>query len=190
VDLDGGELYLGELNPRLSGISSMTNVSASAYADMPLFLFHLLEYMDVDYEIDVDDINRRWSIHHDTDVWSQLVLKEPNDRVELLTATPKTGIWRLGDGGIRFRRWGNDWHSLQDETEGFYLRVLAKGDYRYKGADLGILISRGRMQTDENELTDRCREWIEGIHSQFAGTPVADDAEPPPRHDALAFKFA
>jgi biotin carboxylase len=190
VDLDGGELYLGELNPRLSGISSMTNVSASAYADMPLFLFHLLEYMDVDYEIDVDDINRRWSIHHDTDVWSQLVLKEPNDRVELLTATPKTGIWRLGDGGIRFRRWGNDWHSLQDETEGFYLRVLAKGDYRYKGADLGILVSRGRMQTDENKLTERCREWIEGIHSQFAGTPVAEDAEPPPRHDALAFKFA
>ena len=28
VDLDSGELYLGELNPRLSGISSMTNVSA------------------------------------------------------------------------------------------------------------------------------------------------------------------
>ena len=50
VDLDHGELYLGELNPRLSGISSMTNVSAGAYADMPLFLFHLLEYMDVDYE--------------------------------------------------------------------------------------------------------------------------------------------
>jgi biotin carboxylase len=43
VDADSGELYLGELNPRLSGISSMTNVTAGAYADMPLFLFHLLE---------------------------------------------------------------------------------------------------------------------------------------------------
>ena len=77
----------------------MTNVSASAYADMPLFLFHLLEYMDVDYEIDVDDINRRWSEHDATDVWSQLVLKEPDDGVELLTATPATGIWRLEGGG-------------------------------------------------------------------------------------------
>jgi biotin carboxylase len=191
VDLDGGELYLGELNPRLSGISSMTNVSASAYADMPLFLFHLLEYMDVDYEVDVDDINRRWSSHDATDVWSQLVLKEPDDAVELLTGTPKTGIWRLGDGaGIRFSRWGNDWHSLQDDTEGFYLRVLAPGDYRYKGADLGILVSRGRMQTEENELTERCRDWIAGIRSQFEGTPVGEDADPPPKHDALAFKFA
>jgi biotin carboxylase len=190
VDLDTGELYLGELNPRLSGISSMTNVSASAYADMPLFLFHLLEYMDVEYEIDVDDINRRWSSHDPTDVWSQLVLKEPNDLVELLTGTPKTGIWRLDDdANISFSRWGNDWHSLQDETEGFYLRVLGPGDYRYKGADLGILVTRGRLQTEENELTDRCRHWIEGIRSNFAGTPVEDKSDPPPKHDALAFKF-
>ena len=28
----------------------MTNVTAGAYADLPLFLFHLLEYMDVDYD--------------------------------------------------------------------------------------------------------------------------------------------
>ena len=49
VDLDTDEVYLGELNPRISGVSSMTNVTAGAYADIPLFLFHLLEYMDVDY---------------------------------------------------------------------------------------------------------------------------------------------
>ena len=191
VDTDSDELYLGELNPRLSGISSMTNVSAGAYADVPLFLFHLLEYMDVDYEIDVDDINRRWSSHDATDVWSQLVLKEPDDRVELLTGTPRTGIWRReGETGIRFSRWGNDWHSLQDETEGFYLRVLGPGDYRYKGADLGILVTRGRLQTEDNELTERCRGWIAGIRSQFAGTLVGDNADPPPKHDALAFKFS
>ena len=49
VDVDTGELYLGELNPRISGVSPITNVTAAAYADMPLFLFHLLEYLDVDY---------------------------------------------------------------------------------------------------------------------------------------------
>jgi biotin carboxylase len=189
VDADAGELYLGEINPRLSGISSMTNVSASAYADMPLFLFHLLEYMDVEYDIDIDDINRRWSSHDAADRWSQLVLKEPEDRVELLTATPTTGVWRLeGVSDIAFSRWGNDWHSLQDDGEGFYLRVLAPGDYLYKGADLGILVTRGRLQTEENELTRRCRHWINGIHAQFAGTPVEEGAGQPPRHDALAFK--
>ena len=191
VDADSGELYLGELNPRVSGISSMTNVSAGAYADMPLFLFHLLEYMDVDYEIDVDDVNQRWAEQQASDAWSQLVLKQPKEEVDLLTAAPKTGIWRLdGAQGLRFSRWGNDWHSLHDDTEGFYLRVLAPGDYRYKGADLGILVARSRMQTDDNELTELGRRWIEGVHSQFAGVPVEADADPPPRHDALAFKLS
>ena len=43
-----------------SGLSPITHVTLGAYADMPLFLFHLLEYLDVDYEIDVDEINTRW----------------------------------------------------------------------------------------------------------------------------------
>ena len=193
VDADAGELYLGEINPRLSGISSMTNVSASAYADMPLFLFHLLEYLDVEYDVDIDDINRRWSGHAASDHWSQLVLKEPEDSVELLTAAPRTGIWRLTDRDlprVAFSRWGNDWHSLHDESEGFYLRVLAAGDYRYKGADLGILVTRARLQTEDNELTPRCLEWIAAIRSEFAGTAIEAKAAPAAAHDALAFKFA
>src|SRR5919201_3518973 len=96
ADVDTGELYLGEINPRISGVTSMTNVTAGAYADLPLFLFHLLEYMDVDYELDVDDINRRWAEDSSVDVWSQIILKDTGDEVEQLTAVPKTGVWRLG----------------------------------------------------------------------------------------------
>ena len=50
--------------------------------------------LDVDYEIDVDEINARWSRLGADDVWSQLIVKETADRVELLTATPQTGIYR------------------------------------------------------------------------------------------------
>ena len=77
----------------------MTNVTAGAYADMPLFLFHLLEYMDVPYEIDVADINRRWALSAGDDVWSQIIIKETHPEVELLTAAPKTGVWKLDDRG-------------------------------------------------------------------------------------------
>jgi hypothetical protein len=189
ADVDSGELYLGEINPRISGVTSMTNVTAGAYADVPLFLFHLLEFMDVDYQIDVDDINRRWAEASSVDVWSQIILKDTGDDVERLTAAPKTGIWRFGDGGIRFSRWGNDWHSLQDESEAFWLRVLGPGDYRYPGADLGVLVARSRMQTEEGELTERAHRWIEGIHGQFAGEALEPRHEPVPT-GALAFKTA
>ena len=91
VDTDTDEVYLGELNPRISGASSITNVTAGAYADMPLFLFHMLEYMDVDYDLDVDEINRRWEDLASVDLWSQMVIKETSPIVEQLTATPRTG---------------------------------------------------------------------------------------------------
>ena len=191
ADADTDELYLGEINPRVSGASSMTNVTAGAYADLPLFAFHLLEYLDVDYDIDVDEINQRWSQAETIDVWSQLIIKEPGAGVELLTAAPRTGIWRMeADGSIRFGRWGNDWHSIIDETEAFFLRVLPPGDYRYKGADLGVLVSRQRMQTDELTLTPECRRWIAGIRAKYAGIPVEPAEAPKPKREPFAFKFA
>ena len=83
---------------------------------------------------------------------------------------------------------GNDWHSICDEGEAFYLQVLGAGEYRYPGADLGLLVARSRMQTDGNELTPRAREWIDAIRSQFHGVPLEPSAAAERPHDALAFK--
>jgi hypothetical protein len=190
VDLNSGELWLGELNPRISGISSMTNVTAGAYADMPLFLFHLLEYLDVDYQVDIAEINQRWSREASVDVWSQVLVKQTQDRVDLLTAAPHTGIYSMdAAGAVSFRRWGNDWHGILDESEAFYLRIMAPGDFRYGGGDLGALVTRGRLQTDDNRLADRCRLWVDGLRGMFAGTALEDDQSPPVA-GPLAFKMA
>jgi biotin carboxylase len=189
VDTTTGELYLGELNPRISGISSMTNVTAGAYADMPLFLFHLLEYLDLDYDIDVDEINARWSREAAVDVWSQIIIKETSPAVDLLTRTPRTGIYTLApDGSADFRRQASDWHGIVRESEAFYLRILAPGDFRYKGADLGALVTRGRLQTDDNRLERRCTDWISGLRAQFSGTPVVPLQSPAPVRES--FKMA
>ena len=162
VDLDTGAVYLGELNPRISGVSSMTNVTAGAYADVPLFLFHLLEFMDVDYTVDVEEINERWRELAAVDVWAQLIMKEPGDDVERILAAPRTGSWRLSDDGtLTFEQVSNDWHEITTEDEAFFMRVYGPGDYRFHGADLGILVTKGRMQTTEG-LTERCRRYIDG----------------------------
>lgn len=173
VDLDADEVYLGELNPRISGASSMTNVTAGAYADIPLFLFHLLEYLDVDYDLDVEEVNERWRELAAVDVWSQLIMKEPSGPVEQIVAAPSTGQWSLtDDGAIEFRRPALDWHGLQDDTEFFFLRVYGPGDYRFQGADLGVLVTKGRLQTDDpKQLTARCRRFIDGIRSLYVSHP-------------------
>jgi hypothetical protein len=93
-------------------------------------------------------------------------------------------------GAIDFARWGHDWHSLHDESEAFYLRVLAPGDYRYPGADLGVLVARSRMQTEENELTPRAHQWIDAIHGQFSGVRQYVAPDQPAPAGAMAFKTA
>jgi biotin carboxylase len=177
VDLDTDEVYLGELNPRISGVSSMTNVTAGAYADVPLFLFHLLEFMGVDYTVDVEEINDRWRELAAVDVWAQLIMKEPIDSVERILTAPGTGTWHLADdGALTFAQTTNDWHDITHEDEAFFLRVYAPGDYRFKGADLGILVTKGRMQTADG-LTDRSRRWIDGIRAQYVSERLPDPPE-------------
>ena len=136
---------------------------------MPLFLFHLLEFTDVDWELDLKEIQSRWD---DFDQWSQLVLKQTTDEVELITEAPSSGLWRMDDdGSVRFVRQEIDWHAVSRDNEAFYLRVYGAGEYRYPGADVGVVVTRGRMQTDDRELLDRGRLWAEGLVKVFRGVP-------------------
>jgi biotin carboxylase len=169
VDLDTGELYLGEMNPRLSGITSITDVTAGAYADMPLFLFHLLEYMDVDYRINVDEINKHTAAES-SEIWSQAIIKQTDDAPGRVTAAPKTGIWSMDNfGESSFLRDATDWNDLESEDEVFYLAIAGPRSYRYQGADMGIFVSRCRLQTDDGtQLTEICKRWTKNFRAQFA----------------------
>lgn len=179
LDVDTGEVYLGELNPRVSGASSMTNVTVGAYADIPLFLFHLLEYLDVDYVFDADEINKRWEELASVDKWSQLILKTSDERIRLITEAPKTGIYHINkDGSLEYQRNTLDWHYLATRDEAFFLRVGGEGSYLYKGADLGILVTKSRMQTDDNELTQRCHDFITGLHELYTAEELVAGPKP------------
>ena len=189
LDADTGELWLGELNPRVTGASSITNVTAVAYGDMPLFLFHLLEFMDVDFEFDVDELNERWAQAHNLDEWTQFILKQTEDVTELITTAPPSGIWQMDRDEIGFARRDTDWHTVSDESEAFYLRIAGPGQYRYPGADLGIMVTRGRFMDQEHQLLDRARDWITGIKGQFASVPPDADQPPIVKPEPFGFKM-
>ena len=176
VDITDDEVYLGELNPRISGASAITNVTAGAYADVPLFLFHLLEYLDVEVDIDVAEINERWQRLAGDDEWSQMIVKETDDVVEHIDRAAATGQYTLGaDGALTFRRAALDWHQLQNEGEAFFLRIYGTGDYRWKGADLGVIVTKGRLQKVVDGtyvLTERAKSLIHALRADYAGTPV------------------
>ena len=168
-----GDIWLGELNPRITGCSSMTNHAAFAHADAPLFLFHLLEFSGKPFDIDVEELNARWADPDMIDSWSQMVIKHTDDSVDIVTQAPETGIYRmLDDGRVVFDRFDYHRRAVESEREAFFLRILKPGDYRYEGADLGILVTRGRSMTKKFELDARAKKWIDGIKAGFSARPL------------------
>ena len=168
VDPDADEVYLGELNPRISGASSITNVTAGAYSDMPLFLFHLLEYMGVDYELDVDEINERWEDLASVDLWSQMIIKEtaPTRRAASPRRRGPASGTSTTPATLRFRRAALDWHQLQNENECFFLRIYGAGRLPLEGR-------RSRRAGDQGPVADRrttADRALPSAHRGDAGT--------------------
>ena len=109
--------------------------------------------------------------------------------MELITEAPASGIWRMDDdGAISYARRDTDWHTVADEWEAFYLRIAGAGQYRYPGADLGILVTRGRFLDDEHELIDRRgRGSTASRPSSRACRPSAE--APPSQPEPFGFKM-
>ena len=148
---------------------------------MPLFLFHLLEFSGVEFELDVAALNARWADPRFVDSWSEIVLKSGTDEVDLVTAAPDSGLWRLDAAGTAsYQRFDYHRSAVESEGDGLFLRITGPGDYRYKGADLGILITRGRAMTDEFELNERARAWIAGLSGAYRARALASPPPSPP----------
>jgi hypothetical protein len=189
IDVDTNEIYLGELNPRITGASSITNHAVFALADMPLFLFHILQWMDKPHKLNIKEINKRWSQDLNIDSWGQMVIKHTDDTIELVESAPRSGIWKMDkDASIKYNRMDTHRRSVETEYEAFFLRIMDKDDYLYEGADLGILVMRGRLMTDDFQLNDRAKQWIEAIRKEYKST-LHTGEELPPAVEIGGFKF-
>lgn len=168
IDKDSGEIYLGELNPRISGVSSLTNHAKFAMTDVPLFLFHMLEWMDVPYEINIQELSDRWTKAENIDSWSQLVIKHTRNTLELVTQAPASGIWEMRKNQkIKFKKMDVHRQSVVGDNEAFYMQITQKDNYFYEGADLGILVLRGRLMSDDFQLSERGKRWIKALRDHY-----------------------
>lgn len=176
IEISSGEVFLGELNPRISGATPLTNHAAFANSDVPLFLFHLLEFSDIDFELNIDEINQKWSNPANIDTWSSLIIKHIPNTIETVKSAPPTGIWCMNnDGSIKYSHFDCSCRNLKVQQEAFVQTVAGVGNYRYHGGDLVRLILRDRVMTDDFQggdgttaLRDRTQAWIKGILAYYS----------------------
>ena len=150
-------------------------------------MFHLLEYMGVNYEIDIDAIQQRWM---DFDTWSTVIFKHTTDDIRILNQVPRSGIYRMSEGeNAEIIRRTADWSNASSMEEAFFLRILGPGEYLYKGADMGVLLVRGKMQTPSDKLTRRAKGWVKELRGQFSSKSIESNEHPTLTDNQMLYKI-
>jgi hypothetical protein len=173
IDQDNGEVYLGELNPRVCGASPMTNHAALCLcrrAAVPLPPARVLGRAVRPQRARNQRALGAAALHR--------FVVAGGDEVHRQSRRP-------GHARARHRHLPHERRrqrqlpalrlqpqAIDSEREAFFLRITGPGDYRYEGADLGILITRGRSMDDNFKLNLRARDWIRGIKHYYAGKPI------------------
>src|SRR5262249_13236512 len=105
LDQDSGTLYLGELNPRLTGATPLTSQAALERGLPPLVLYHLAEWLRIDVPVDVQEFNAAWLGPRASAGWGQMILCHRGPAPAVVAVAPRSGIWRLAeDGSVSFVR--------------------------------------------------------------------------------------
>ena len=170
LDQDTGTLYLGEMNPRITGASPMTNQAALDARRPPPLLFHLLVWMGIDFSFDVDEFNEHWLHSSAVAPWSQLIIEHTREAAETVTVAPPSGVWRmLPNGQLEFVRPAFHPGAPAGDDEVLFMRTVDRGYVVGRGSSIGRLTARGRLMDDNYRLTERAQAWIRGFRGLFSG---------------------
>ena len=169
IDLDTGEVYLGELNARITGISAMTNLSDFSVGQIPLFLFHLLEYEpDIELVLDVDAFNQAVLANGASGVAAQVILKYTDEPLTIITEAPVSGVYSLtADQGLVLKHVGYTRRDALAEDEAYLLRIMATGEYAYQGGDLAILFVIQVIRDAQGQLNTDGERWVSALKQSF-----------------------
>jgi hypothetical protein len=166
IDRDTGALYLGELNPRISGATPLTSLACAASGRLPLVLFHLLEYSDADL-----DLTRLIGAQPQQSLdapWSSLIVKYRAQRSGRISRGPRGGIWKRNErGGVSFDRRSSRCLALTGADEALVQRMARPGLRVCAGDDLARIIVRDQVLDANDGLNDRARAWAQGVQDQI-----------------------
>jgi hypothetical protein len=176
IDLDTNELYLGELNPRITGISAMTNLSPFTQKTMPLFLFHLLEFTNENIEIAPSDYNNLALTKGAAGTTSQLIFKYTEPGLKIIEKAPVSGVYTLDkNNSLILKKASDNRLDASGKDEVYLLRIMNNGEYAYQGGDIAILFLNIRLKQISNTFTNQALHWIKALRNSFKMRPLTDE---------------
>lgn len=173
LDMDSGDVFFGEMNPRFSGCGMVTNAVTAEVWGVPLYALHLLEFLDHDVNLRPDLWNSSWEASGVGSEWSNIIVRHLDARAAIDTTVPRTGTYKVNaDSSLSFESPGSHWFDLPDADRVFYLAFHSPGTIRVRGDTIGLLLRRRRAQDANASFTDESRTLIRAVHSMYAPRPL------------------
>ncbi len=102
-----------EINPRLTGVFPMLSLLHLQRGIIPLEAFHMLEFLDVPYRVDVEGLNAQYAGPFKGS--HVLLLRGMGGKVS--EKAPQAGLYEYGPGGCTFVREGTDYEEVGTERQ-------------------------------------------------------------------------
>ncbi len=166
LDQEQQKLYVTECNPRLLGSFPVVTMAQISNNEPPILAFHLLEYLNVDYELDVARIN---FLMRQPKIGAQMFPHNLTGRWARNNAQIGPGIYKIHDNKLKYVRPGYALKHLQSEDE-FLLTdgVLDKKAHYSPNRRLSRIITLNSLLSENKKsLTPWAKEIALATHDAF-----------------------
>jgi len=155
-NLDTEMIVFGEINPRISGVATITNLAMSQHGFAPLIAYHILSQMGSEDKVDVSTLNSELAEEQSNMLWSQIILKNQHQKAKVLQVPERSIDKKTG--------------TIQRKT--YFITETKPGQNVQHGAELGnILSDRYLYNEDSQQLNLTALELLSNFQSRFSLEP-------------------
>jgi len=180
-----------ECNSRYTGAFPMYTMMQINNQEMPLDVWHLLEWLGMDYEMDISEVNK---LGRGERQGAQLLLHNLERKTVTATKTVKAGVWgirpinpikdfnsfedihpqRIGrNWEVKWKREGFSLMDLKDEDEFVLCDWVAGEESVLKPAErLGRLVFKRQVVDKKGRLLPEIRAVVKAVYDSFELMPV------------------
>ena len=165
------KLYVIECNPRMLGSYPTLNMAQMLNNEPPILAFHILELLGVDYQIDVEEINK---LMHQNKKGAQMILHNLSGHWARNRHELKAGIYILKNNKLEYLREGYDLKHLKNEEE-FLLAdgvPFKKSHFSPNRRLCRILTLNKVLDEDCKNLSPWAKQVAEIVYKGFGIKPV------------------
>lgn len=171
MDKKSKKLYITEANPRLLGSFPTLSMVQIKNNEPPIIAFHILEYLNIDYKMDINSIN---NLIRQKKQGAQMISHNLNNKWSRIRKTVKPGIYQLDKNGkIKFLRPG---YKLQHLTKKYEFLVtegiLIKKSHLSPNRRLCRILTLNKVLETYNKLTPWAKAVTEEVYKEFKLKPI------------------